>query len=123
MISYFYIMQDIINILLKIKHNNELNVNFLNEMINVKHEVSDMAKNIDLNVIDDIFFEFNNNINCENMQYQINKLKTQIEQINIQLFLLCDHTFIYDHIDVDLDKSKQICYCLKCEYNTNLYNI
>jgi hypothetical protein len=27
----------------------------------------------------------------------------------------CNHEFIFDSIDIDPDRSKQICYCIKCD--------
>jgi hypothetical protein len=41
-------------------------------------------------------------------------VKTYLEDYVPTNILNCDHEFIFDSIDIDPDRSKQICYCSKC---------
>jgi hypothetical protein len=45
----------------------------------------------------------------------INKLTDLQSQVKHQLTNNCDHEWINDTIDIDMDTSKEICYCVKCE--------
>jgi len=113
-------MDGIVDILLKIKKGVQFNIDFLNEMINIKQNLIDILISVDLSIIDDVYFDFKNNVSIESLEQQILVLKKQLKNINIKLFLLCEHTFIYDDIDTDLDNSSQICYCVKCEYSPTI---
>ena len=40
-----------------------------------------------------------------------------IDKINNTIYQLCNHTWFFDDIDVDCEKSMKIKYCEKCELN------
>ena len=58
----------------------------------------------------------NNNIFLEKKLY-FQYLKSECLK---QIFLLCEHEFIEDTIDIDPDKSKSISYCKYCDSSENL---
>jgi hypothetical protein len=109
-------MSDIVDILFKLKKGIQLNIDFLNDMISINNDILNMTTNVDLSTLDDVYFNFKNNVSNEALE-QIAFLKKQLKIVNQKIFLLCEHTFTYDAIDIDLDNSKQICYCIKCEYS------
>lgn len=47
----------------------------------------------------------------EDIHKKMADLLLSIEQ---KIQAICDHEYVYDYIDVDPDKSQQICYCEKC---------
>jgi hypothetical protein len=57
----------------------------------------------------------NNNVFLQQKDY-IQYLKSECLK---QIYLLCDHEFIDDTIDIDPDTSKTIRYCKYCECNEN----
>jgi hypothetical protein len=48
---------------------------------------------------------------CEKKIKLFEALKNNIDE---KMYYLCDHHFIIDIIDFDIDKSKEICYCSIC---------
>ena len=58
----------------------------------------------------------NNNIFLEKKHYFQN-VKSECSK---QIFLLCEHEFIKDTIDIVADRSKSISYCKYCNSNENL---
>lgn len=109
-------MSDIVDILFKLKKGIQMNIDFLNDMISINNDILNMTTNVDLSTLNDVYFNFKNNVSNEALE-QITFLKKQLKIVNQKIFLLCEHTFTYDDIDIDLDHSKQICYCIKCEYS------
>jgi len=112
-------MSDVVEILLKIKDGIVNNIYFLQSLINIKCEVSELAINTDLSEIEDIYIDFKEDY--ENIEEQIEYLKKQTEKINIKLALLCKHIFTTEDVDIDPDTSTQVCYCIKCEYSPRFY--
>jgi len=47
----------------------------------------------------------------------LNKKKEFLEKINKYISDNCEHEWIDDTIDIDVEKSQQITYCCKCETN------
>ena len=47
----------------------------------------------------------------------LNKKKEFLEKINKYISDNCEHEWVNDTIDIDVEKSKQITYCYKCETN------
>ena len=58
----------------------------------------------------------NNNIFLQQKLY-LQYLKSECLK---QIYLLCEHEFIDDTIDIDPDRSKTIRYCKYCECNENM---
>jgi hypothetical protein len=76
-------MSDVVEILLRIKDGIVNNISFLQSLINIKCEVSNLAINTDLSEIGDIYIDFKDDY--ENIEEQIEYLKNQTEKINIKL--------------------------------------
>ena len=47
----------------------------------------------------------------------LNKKKEFLEKINKYISDNCEHEWVDDYIDIDVEKSQQITYCCKCETN------
>ena len=47
----------------------------------------------------------------------LNKKKEFLEKINKYISDNCEHEWVNDTIDIDVEKSQQITYCYKCETN------
>lgn len=47
----------------------------------------------------------------------LNKKKEFLEKINNYIYNNCEHEWVDDYIDIDVEKSQQIRYCWKCEAN------
>mgnify|MGYP001176361945 CR=1 FL=1 len=47
----------------------------------------------------------------------LNKKKEFLEKINKYITDNCDHEWVNDYIDIDVEKSQNITYCNKCEKN------
>lgn len=45
----------------------------------------------------------------------INNLETLIKHVEHHIKHICKHEWVNDTIDIDLDTSQNICYCVKCE--------
>jgi hypothetical protein len=114
-------MLGVVEILLRIKDGIVNNISFLQSLINIKCEVSNLAINTDLSEIGDIYIDFK--YDYENIEEQIEYLKNQTEKIDmkLKLALLCEHIFTTEEIDIDPDTSAQVCYCIKCEYSPRFY--
>jgi hypothetical protein len=54
---------------------------------------------------------------CQRIPADLRSKEYQEIIIKINYFLLkhCQHEFVNDSIDIDPDKSIDICYCVKCE--------
>jgi hypothetical protein len=113
-------MSNIVCVLFKLKKGIQLNIDFLSDMISINNDILNMSTNFDLTTLDDVYFNFKNNVSNEALE-QITFLKRQLKIVNQKIFLLCEHIFTYDDIDIDLDHSKQICYCVKCEYSPSSF--
>jgi hypothetical protein len=68
------------------------------------------------------FTNINMNVNMEFENISRNKCKTQIqhteyylERIEKEIFHLCNHNYVEDYIDINLDTSTKIIYCTICE--------
>jgi hypothetical protein len=111
-------MDNIIEILLKIKDKNDLYLSLLNELVDssVSLNCHLYKKGIPLAISDTIekYQEVHNIITHHKM---INKLKELNQKINDDLIEYCEHIYTIDYIDIDPDKSKQIYYCVKCYCN------
>jgi F0F1-type ATP synthase beta subunit len=92
---------------------------------NVLRDLDEILANYDeLNTIQkDNFIKNNNfieifdNTNTKNIFILLkNHIKEFKKLCDKEIENLCDHEFVYDTIDTDLDTSKNICYCRICEF-------
>jgi len=113
-------MSALSKILLNLKKGIEMNISFLNEMINIKNEVLCMSRDTDISIIEEPLNDFNNKFQFKCIKEEIDVLKQQLQQINHKLILSCEHIFINDEIDIDPENSIRIRYCINCEYCQDL---
>lgn len=70
----------------------------------------------DIKCNDDLFKQYVNVFdNTELYHGLITKLETLTNCIHIHIKNKCEHEWVNDSIDIDLDRSQDICYCVKCE--------
>ena len=111
-------MDNIIEILLKIKNNNDIYISVLNEIINTRLLVEcQLYKNGIPLIICDTIEKYKELYNLPTLQQTSYNLKNLNKIINQELIELCEHDYIIDYIDTDIEQSKQICYCSKCQCN------
>ena len=57
----------------------------------------------------------------------LDKQSVEYENINFKINCLihkkCDHNIVFDNIDIDIDRSETICYCMECYLTFNVYFI
>jgi DNA-binding transcriptional regulator GbsR (MarR family) len=92
---------------------------------NVLRELEEILANYDElnNIQKDNFIKNNNfieifdNTNTKNIFILLKNHIQEFKQMcDKEIETLCDHEFVYDMIDTDLDTSKNICYCKICEF-------
>jgi len=66
-----------------------------------KQIYSKIKKTFDSDLLDDLICQLSEN------NYIIENILNEV--------CVCEHEWVYDLIDIDLDTSKHICYCIKCE--------
>ena len=47
----------------------------------------------------------------------VEKKKQFLHKVNQYISNHCDHEWVNDIIDIDVERSQNICYCIKCETN------
>jgi hypothetical protein len=54
---------------------------------------------------------------CQSIPDNVQSQEYNEIMLKIKFFLMkhCQHEIVYDSIDIDPDKSVDICYCVKCE--------
>jgi hypothetical protein len=108
-------MDNIIEILLKIKDKNDLYLSLLNELVDSSMSLNChlYKKGIPLAISNTIekYQEIHNIITHHKM---IHKLKELNQKINDELIEYCQHVYTIDYIDIDPDNSHKIYYCSKC---------
>lgn len=84
-------------------------------------KIADDIKNFDNNYFDvNCDYElFKTYLNMYNDSEEYNNLISNLETLKtffeIQIKNKCDHEWTNDLIDIDPDRSQEICYCVKCE--------
>lgn len=111
-------MDNIIEILLKIKDKNDLYLSLLNELVESRMLIDCcLYKNgIPLVMIDTIekYQELHNIITHHKIIYKLKELNKKIQD---ELIECCNHDYTDDYIDIDPEKSDKIYYCVKCHCN------
>lgn len=108
------------NIMYKI---NELNNLFLNTIEIVIEETKNIENDIsNISVDNNYFIDHPEVISKFHSLFSFNslyQLKEQIQYfehiVNTNIINTCEHEWVDDYIDIDLDKSMNITYCKKCE--------
>lgn len=107
------------NNIIEIKHLCEQELQYLHDYCNFCNEHSSL-----FNVQQNKYTDFINNF-CQqekNIDALIQSKQQLLDEINDYIYDQCDHEWIDDHIDIDIEKSQQICYCCKCELNKKELN-
>lgn len=100
---------------------NTLNNLFLNtieiiieETKNIKNDISKFDNNYFIEH-PEVISKFHS-LFCSNSLYQLKEKIQNFEDIvNTNIINACEHEWVDDYIDIDLDKSMNITYCKKCE--------
>lgn len=86
----------------------------LNEILENYDELNNIQK--ETFIKNNHFIEIFDNNNTKNTFILLkNHIKEFKKICDKEIETLCDHEFVYDTIDTDLDTSKSICYCKICE--------
>lgn len=103
-------------ILDKIKQNTEDEIKTLNRHINIYNSYFNENSNfLYLNdEYDKIFFSMFSNKKIIEIKEMLHIKKNFLNYITKVIYKNCNHTWIYDSIDIDPDRSKTIIYCNKC---------
>jgi len=91
-------------------------INNLKEIINENDLFFNETSKLEMEVAEYILEELNL---IENIEHFKNKLKYFIILKDIcerKIYKLCDHNFIDDYIDINLECSQKITYCTICEH-------
>lgn len=111
-------MDNIIEILLKIKDKNDLYISLLNELVDSRMlmDCAFYKKGIPLAISDTIekYQELHNIVSHHNLLYKLKRLN---HKINDEMIEYCEHDYTIDYVDIHPDKMKQIYYCSKCLCN------
>lgn len=101
-----------------------VNILFFNKMKNNLKEQLDLYNKLSLHINDLSLLKSINNIECgfilnynnniSNTNTKINDLMEQIKLIENYIELYCNHDWIIDNIDINIDKSTLISYCNDC---------
>lgn len=80
---------------------------------NIKNNIKSLNNNyFETKCNDVIFYQYLQLFDDVNILENLEILKKSFEE---KLCTICDHEWVNDLIDIDPDRSKEICYCLKCE--------
>jgi hypothetical protein len=85
----------------------------------VEINIQQIKQNVEFN--ESIFFdeselvrEFKSICHNRKLHEEIQQWQTLLKKINQQIYQDCQHEFITDYIDLNLDRSQQINYCQNC---------
>ena len=68
-----------------------------------------------------LIFSFLSNYELYDYEKILITRKKNVDFFSKYLQTSCNHYFVEDYIDIDLDRSQQIIYCQYCEYTKKLY--
>ena len=106
------IYTDLKNNIDNIKH---AQYNFLQIKNNIENFNNDYFKKYCSDELFQNYLQIYENIDYEDYNKHIEKLELIKENIELKLQNLCNHEWVEDLIDINPEKSKYICYCVKCE--------
>jgi hypothetical protein len=105
-----------LNYFLFVKEKHANIFSYLNEIISIYEELQKIIDNIE-----NLDENYNNFEDIEMYKNLANDYKSKLRivtsisnSVNDIINNLCNHDYIYDTIDIDLDTSKTICYCSVC---------
>lgn len=95
---------------------------FLKSLNDLKNQITDI--NINMSKLNNTYFtqdqdkEFYTKYNSLYELESLQNLTLLVEEfkyiVDNKLENVCDHEWVEDYIDIDPDRSKKICYCVKC---------
>ena len=86
----------------------------INYFLSEKRKLTDVL--VYLNEIKIIHYNNKNLIDFKSVNNEINEINETLLSLNKCIFLICEHNFVDDLIDITPDVSKHITYCTVCEY-------
>lgn len=88
-----------------------------NRVIQIKNSINSLNNNFfEVNCNDPLLTQYLNMFeDTETFIELIINLETLIKHVEHHIKNKCEHEWTNDLIDIDPDKSKEICYCVKCE--------
>lgn len=88
-----------------------------NNMLRIKNCITGLDNNyFDTNFDSRLLTEYMNMFDSiETYNELINNLDTLKLFIKNKISNICNHEWVYDTIDINPDRSQNICYCVKCE--------
>ena len=81
----------------------------------IKESIKNLNNNYFENNYNESLLQYLNMFEEYDETYLIDKLVILKKYIRDKIINKCDHNWINDVIDIDPDRSQQICYCVKCE--------
>lgn len=81
----------------------------------IKESIKNLNNNYFENNYNESLLQYLNMFEEYDETYLIDKLVILKKYIRDKIINKCDHNWINDVIDIDPDRSQQICYCIKCE--------
>jgi hypothetical protein len=102
-------------------------VDLINNLEHIKNSKSKMTKTIDsIKKLDNNYFNikcdddlFKQYINMVNDIHAYNQLICNLETLKLsienRIKNRCEHEWVKDTIDIDIERTQNICYCVKCE--------
>jgi hypothetical protein len=85
--------------------------------------IDDLCSNVinitqnETNLLEEQYYDnFLSEMNNNSLMKTKKQIKILKELCDTKIFILCDHEFVDDIIDITPDKSEKIIYCKKCEY-------
>lgn len=88
-----------------------------NRVIQIKNSINSLNNNFfEVNCNDRLLTQYLHMFDdTETYNESITNLETLIKYVENHIKNKCNHEWIKDLIDIDPDRSKEICYCVKCE--------
>ena len=107
----------LIDIYANLSHNLEHIKSFKNNIIRIKNNITGLDNNyFETQCASRLLTEYMNMFDSiETYNEVINNLDTLKLFIKNKINTICNHEWVHDTIDIDLERTKNICYCVKCE--------
>ena len=114
------ILQDIFHVLHQLIYQQ---INLKHKMAHIKNKIKSLNNDyFEIKCNSHLLKEFLDCYDDNEMNVNItDNLKVLLSYINILIEQTCDHEWVIDTIDIDPDRSREICYCIKCEITKKVF--